>query len=418
MRRFLNPRRAILLLALALPACTDEVPTLADGDLFPGGRPITRDVTVPAEAFLEPLGQFTGYTGPQNAPFLLVSNQFGGALEAHSLARFTDFPGSVSVPVGGEARTDSVFTLGEGRLLAPLDTAASRLGGSTVLRLWTLAQPWDFGSVSWELAVDTAGVRIPWTEPGGTPGDLLAEVVLAPGSLPDTVSFALDSLAVRRIAGEEFPGVVITVDGAPGRVQLGSLTLRAAARPSLRPDTTVTVNVPGGPQTFVFTPEPPPATPASEWQAGGIRSARTLFRIRLPETVPGADGTPVSFGEVALNEVALQLDPLPVPNGFAPLGADTLVLRRVFEVELGARAPLGEVVGIVSIPAGAFGPGERPTVSADLTGLVGGEASADSAAVTLALLGRGGVQGFGLARFGSRPRLRIVYTLPTTAPSP
>ncbi|MDQ3520796.1 MAG: hypothetical protein M3434_00450, partial [Gemmatimonadota bacterium] len=64
---------------------------------------MTVELGLAATSF-EVLGRFTGYTGPQDAAFLLVANRFDGALDAATLARFRGFPGFVNVTVGGTAQ--------------------------------------------------------------------------------------------------------------------------------------------------------------------------------------------------------------------------------------------------------------------------------------------------------------------------
>ncbi len=112
MRRRFNRGRALALalVPLALAGCTDDIPTVTGGEFFPGGtRPATFEVTVPAERFFRPLGDFTGYTGARDAQgFLLVANRFAGTLEANTLAQIATFPATVTYTQGGTSRTDSL----------------------------------------------------------------------------------------------------------------------------------------------------------------------------------------------------------------------------------------------------------------------------------------------------------------------
>lgn len=426
-------RRLVLALLAALPlgACSDELPTVAGEEFFPGGaRPATFQVIVPAERFARLVGEFSGFTGPEDAGFLLVANRFDGALEAHTLARLANFPRSVSFQREGTTRTDTVFTFVQGQVLAPVDTLASEAEGPVTLRLWEVGQEWDFGSVSWQLAVDTAGVRVPWSNAGGTRGALLSEVTIPSARAADTLRFPLDSATVQRVSREDFPGFLVTAEGSPARIQLRRLALRAEVRPQSAADTIISVDVGarGDGQTFIFTPDVPSS--ADAWEAGGIRSARTLFRVDLGVQVPGcAAGCPdVPLTGVTINEVSLLFDPVPVPQGFRPLEPVGLLVRRVAEPELGPRAPLGEVVndvvglgptpGSTLFGGGSFAPGD-PVLAVPVTQFATELIEGDSTTATLVLLGDPQVGSFGPAWFAGSPRLRIVYTVPvrpTTQP--
>jgi hypothetical protein len=425
MRRRFNRGRTLALAFVALPlaGCTDEIPTATGGDLFPGGtRPATFEVTVPAEEFFRPLGDFTGYSGAREAGFLLVANRFGGALEANTLAQLAPFPTTVSYTQGGTSRTDSVYTFLRGSVLVPVDTSASEAGGAVRLQVWEVGQAWDPGSATWTLAVDTAGARVPWRTAGGTRGVLLGQIdIPAVRALRDTVRVPLDTVALRRMARPDFRGLLVTAAGAPSRVQLGrSLLVSADVRPaSASPDTTLSIRVAAANQTFLFTPEPPTSPGALE--AGGIASARTLFRVNLGLRVPDCrGGTCVQrpLREVTLNEVSLLFRPVAVPQGFRPLGTTQLQLRRVAEPELGRRAPLGQVVNDVVFVPGAGNVLLGTTFNAadsvyvvPVTQLATQLAASDTTTAALTLLGEPPAGSFGVAWFAPNPRLRIVYTL-------
>lgn len=429
-RRLNSGRKTILALAalLAGAGCTDDLPTVGGEELFPSGtRPSTFEVTVPAERFLTTLGDFSGYTDARDAGFLLVANRFDGALEAHTLARLAPVPQTVTYTRGGQQRTDTIAALVGGALVAPLDTAASMADGVVRVRVWEVGEAWDPGSVSWELAVDTAGERVPWTTPGGTRGALLGEVELAAAAFrrDSTLRVPVDSTALKRIATEDFRGLLITAEGAGARLQLRNVRLDAEVRPRGATDTLVALSVGAGAQTFVYTPDQPSSPTA--WEAGGVRSARTLFRVDLGLRVPvcpQADCPQVPLRDVTLNEVALLLDPVPVPAGFRPLGPVPILLRRVVEPELGRQAPLGEVandvlalnpaLGRAIFAGGVFDPAE-PLYVVPITEFARRLAASDTTTANLALLGEGGgaaVATFGTAWFAPAPRLRIVYTVP------
>ncbi len=404
--------------ASALAAgCGERLPTGAGDDLFPpGGRAVTVELEFAATSF-EILGRFTGYTGPQDAAFLLVANRFDGALDAATLARFRGFPGFVNVTVGGTAQVDSVFTYLGGQVIVPIDTTATEFNGPVTLELLALAQSPGPDEVFGRTGVNTAGAR------------LLSSVRIAPGDPAawDTVIFNVDSLAVRQFAREDFPGLLVRATESPSRLQLGRLSLVTSVRPSQRADTTIAQTVTGGPQTFIVNSEPP--FPENALVAGGVRSARTLFRVTLPERVPMGPGDPrtVRIDSVTINEAALLLEPLPVGGGWRPLGPVPLHLLRVAEPELGARAPLGDIVQdpVAFDQSGPlyasilYTPGNAEPVVVRVTQHIRSVAARDTTArareglaTTLALLGQPEAGTFGRAHFRSPPRLRLVYTVP------
>ena len=437
MRRRFSFGRALaaaVLLSLPAVACTDDPPTASGEDLFPGGAlPSTFQVVLPAESFVQGLGTFSGYTGPENVSYLVVANRVDGELESHALSRLGALPATVTYTRNNTQRTDSIASFPSGSLIARVDTAASTSTGFLQLEVWEVGQEWDPGSVSWQLAVDTAGVAVPWTVPGGTPGVLLSRVGIQEGVRPagDSIVIPLDSLDMARISGEDFPGLLVTAVGGTGRVQIGSLVLRPQARPrGANADTVVTAtDVSTSPRTFVFTPDQPRS--ADTWEAAGIRSARTLLRVDIPATVPVCRQgvcTDRSLRDVTLNEVSLLLRPVPVPDGFRPLAPVPLGLRRVAEPELGRRAPLGElineVIGIdpatrqVLYGGSVFMPGDS-VVAIPITSYVARQVAGDTTSTALALLSDPGplvgnptAISFGAAWFSAAPRLRIVYTVP------
>src|SRR3712207_35252 len=118
--------RSRALLALfplaALAACTDEPPTLSGDPFFPGGsRPVTLEAVFPASEFLELLGVHTNFGGPGDWGYLLVANQFGGALSAHTLFGAT-FPTEITYSQDGVTRTDAAYRAVGGQLVLSVDT--------------------------------------------------------------------------------------------------------------------------------------------------------------------------------------------------------------------------------------------------------------------------------------------------------
>lgn len=409
-------------LALAAGACADETPTLSGEDQFPPGSiPVTREVIIPASEFIRSLGSFSGYTRAADAPYVVLANQYEGALSAHALTRFTGFPATVSYVRNGATRQDSLFTYTDSRLVLGVDSAAVA-GAPFTVQVWEAVERWDPFSASWTMAVDTAGDRTPWTEAGGTRGALIAQQTLTDASA-DSLVITLPGAAVERLADSTSNGIVLTIAETGKRVELADMLLRAAVRPdSASPDTTILVTVrPGAFRTTVYTPEQPDAPPGT-FAVGGIRSARTLLELDLEQTVPGcAEGetcAEVPLSEVQLNQVAILLRPATVPSGFGALNGVPLALRQVAEPELGRVAPLGQT----SLDRDAtFAPGDTVVVL-PITALTATLAANDSIPRTFALVSElpqiDAPPTFGAAFFDPAPRLRIIYTLRARRPLP
>lgn len=400
---------------LALGACSDEIPTVVDGSFPPGQGVSTLEAVIGADALVSDVSTFGGYTGPRDATFALVANGFGGVLEAHSLLRFSGAP-----------ETDSVAAFGGATLTLRVDTARS-LAAGTDLQLWVLEQEWSETAVSWERATDTTL----WRENGGTRGALLGSVSAV--AVGDSVVFTLGADAARRVAqNAASPGLLVTAAGEPGRVRINGAALSLTARLQSAPDSTVTRLL--TPQTFAFVATPDQPAPATALAAGGVGSARTLFRLRLPERLPSCDplgpqdarcGT-VPLGDVTINSASLLLVPVAVPDGYRPLGPVPLTLRTVLDPELGRNAPLGPIAldqlrtasGAVFYTGANLRAGDS-VAAIPVTQLVRNLAANDSVdSVNLALLGANPnqplepVATFGPAWFAPSPRLRIVYTVP------
>jgi hypothetical protein len=152
-------------------------------------------------------------------------------------------------------------------------------------------------------------------------------------------------------------------------------------------------------------------------RVGGITSDRSYLRLALPEILPTCPDLPVGScpgiapAAVTLNRVELILDPLPVTQGFRPLGSFNLSVRRVLEPELGERAILGPLISRDSLPIGGFTSAGGAAVVLNVTAAVANAIATGSPDVNLMLLVEPEVSGFGYAWFAQNPRLRFVYTM-------
>jgi hypothetical protein len=429
-------RRTILLgtLGAALvplfAGCTDRSPTLGIDGFPPGTAPVTVEVVLPASAFLEELGRFSGYSGVRGSGILMVAREYGGALDAHTLARFTNFPRTVTYRRGDQSHTDSAFHYGAGQLVVRIDTLSTAEVPGT-LEVWELVQAYDPVTVNWELAVDSAGAQTAWQQPGGTRGVRIAEGIYTPeAGVVDSLVLDIDAATMQRLADAELEGVVVR-SATPGtRMRVTSMALRGVVHPdTAQPDTAIAVTIDVLP-SMIYTPEPP--EPSAEWHAGGVRSARTQFRLRrdveVPGCPPGQTCAPVPLSEVRLHVVQLRLKPVPTPLGFEPLRRMPLTIRLLREPELGRFAPLGSVV--LDVPAGSlvgplpipYAPGDT-AVNLPITSLYASLLRDEALPDAFALLAEPAPQSagpatFGVAWFRPEPELHVVYTLPAASTQP
>jgi hypothetical protein len=329
-----------------------------------------------------------------------------------------------------------------------VDSALSTAGPVT-LQVFRAAQNWHAPSATWELAADTNGVRTPWTTPGGTKGELLSSNVYRVTAVGDSVVIPLDSADINALRDTTGFGFILSAAETGARVTISQVPiLRAGLRPASPVRDTIvetTLQINAQPNVFVFTPEPP--QPAGMLAAGGIRSARTLFDLTIPDSVTGCNAAGqacarVALRDVRLNRVSLLLRRTPISAAFAPLDSTLISVFSVTEPELGRFAPLGALVldpnprvtaasnGFAVAQSGAvFAPGDT-VVELNFTGFAGAAARGDTVPRSFALLGGPAVgvaasrpfgqiyDSFGLAAFAPEPRLRIVYTLPVRSELP
>lgn len=409
-------------LALSAAACSDEAPTLSGDDQFPPGSvPVTREVILPASEFFRVLGTARGYTEASNLSGVVVANRFGGSLDANALARFTGFPTTVTYQREGLQVTDTAFRYQGSRMVLRVDTAASSRSGPVTLRVYQAAQAFDVGSATWTTAVDTGAVRTPWTQAGGTRGELLGEGTFSEG---DSLSITINAAAVRALADTASRGIIITTTTAGARVELFEIVLRANIKPdAASPDTTIVQNIgTTTTRTTIYTPEQPEPGPGV-FAVGGVLSARTLVELnadrRVPACAVGETCGTVPLDSVLLNQVAVLLRPVQPPGGFGPIKVFPLSLRLVEEPALGGAAPLGTRVLDVNLALSnqvyPYARGDT-LVELPVTNLARNLALTDTLPRTYALLSELQTTTvpptFGVAFFEAEPRLRIIYTLP------
>lgn len=426
----MHRRFAALTLAATIPlaACGDEDP-VGLGGLLPGAAVRTVEVILEAPQFLEWDSVRPGLSRPAGAGYLVVAEDFGGAVDAHALVRFASLPRSVTYDSAGATDTLPSFTGGE--VVVRVDTVRTLASVPVRLALFSIGEAWDPRSATWALRVDSGGVELPWIAPGGTPGALVDTLTYAPGD--SLLSFAVDSqtVALWGDTANAARGAVIVAETPGARIRLDAvrLRLRLQVRPSVKPDTIVTDSVGLVGSTFVYDP---PAVSDGPLLIGGIQGWRSFvrFRQRLDTlTFACPDGPPdcrLRLDQATLNYAALQLRPVDPPPGY--LIGDTLLAEARSAVEAPGvpliRTPLASRVGAAAISPTLFNGGGVFEMS--LTALTGAflreERDGDiQPARTLALVDfrEGdpfGNSGFGIGSFGAigsdaAPRLRLILSV-------
>ena len=105
---------------------------------------------------------------------LASARKFEGVTDATALLGWAPSPrASRCADAGGTIRTDTLPKYAGGTLVMRIHTFRStktpvRLG------LFQTAQGWDAKSATWIMRIDTGGVHLPWTTPGGRAARLSA----------------------------------------------------------------------------------------------------------------------------------------------------------------------------------------------------------------------------------------------------
>lgn len=420
MRRRHDLRLLGALLAVAVATgCSDEIPTLSEaGELAPGSLPATLQHEVRADEILKSALVLTSGTGEDDAPYLLVANQFDGVLNSRVLAQFAAFKDTIQLV----EFVDSQFSYLNSQVVAVVPDSLQASSAVLDFQLWTVTQPWDSTAASWIHADADPGELVPWTTPGGTRGRLIGPARWERAAATDSLVWDVPGEIVSELASGTLPGLIVTLQEPGTRAQISTLSIRASIEPSIQRDTVVTRVIGPGPQQFIYTPEP--LQPSDVLRVGGLTSDRTVLLLNLENLLPTCR-EPIPAGcptvrpqDVTLNRVELLLDPVLVGGGFRPIAPLEFVVRRVFELELGERATLGTIVAVdtVTVAQGA-GAGEEP-VSVLLTGVVETALREGATELGLALLVEPDASVFSYGWFARNPRLRFIYTLPQTPELP
>ncbi len=331
------------------------------------------------------------------------------------------------------------------RLVVDIDTtrdnALAAVG--TTIQLLAIEQGWDPNSALWPFAVDSPGVRVPWTGGlGGTLGQVLDEVTLT--SLIDTTTLeAVDSivfdlteytdslLANWDDTSQVNTGLAMMIADS-GSLFLQAPRLQYSVVPELNPDTVLEVRCPSltsivrclPATTYIFdnSAQPPPV---GVLQMGGVDGWRSFVQLFLPDSVVLGDAAEhYSLRGATINKAQYVITSLAAPA--QPFGAEIGFDATAYELAdnytvLGAKTPVGPRVEGSSfrIEPDSLEAGDPVTI--DLTRQVQAWADIplDSIVAPITFMFRAFPEGstFGYWHFGavdgdsaSRPVFRIVFT--------
>ena len=352
MKRYLLA--TVIICAGAVSGCKDKNATAPDLG-FLQVDPRTVEVLIPYEDFVNEVEVFGGYGSAADLGYGVIAVDFGG-LGARTLVHLADFPTTTDVPGSG---TDSDLSFIGARVLLVFDTMSGSVLFPVDVELFDVREEWHAPTVTWEVAVDTAGDRRFWTQPGGGPSALLggatfdahiAQQVDDEADLVDTVSITIDSAAVAAL-GDPAGGTtgLLLAAGEPGVIlNLLGMQFFLTTVPSTRPDTVLELPVVS--EDLVFIVDPVPTTPAGWLRVGGAPSWRSVITMSIPRTVDGTVevcgtvGCQVDLTEVDVNLAELVLTTRQTESAFQPQVTMGLDVRRVLNTELLPKSPLGETL--------------------------------------------------------------------------
>ena len=336
----------VIICAGAVSGCKDKNTTAPDLG-FIQVNPRTVEVLIPYEDLVDEVQVFGGYGSAADLGYGVVALDFGG-LNARTLVHLEDFPTTAEVP--------GSLSFKGGRVLLVFDTVAGSLLTPVNVELFDAREEWHAPTVTWEVAVDTAGDRRFWTQPGGGPSTLLggatfdaysARSVDDGAALLDTVSIAVDSAAVAALGDPASGTTGLLLAAAEPAVFLNLLDMRLLLTtvPGTRPDTVLELTVEKDDLTFMV--DPVPGMPGGWLRVGGAPSWRTVITMSMPRMVDGTAevcgtaGCQVDLTEVNVNLAELVLTTRQTELAFQPQDTTRMDLRRVLNPELLPKSPLG-----------------------------------------------------------------------------
>ena len=434
MKRYLLA--AVMLCAGAFSGCKERITTAPDLG-FLRVDPRTVEVLIPYEDFVDDVQVLGGYGSVVDLGYGAVALDFDG-LTARTLAHMRALPTTAQVTgTDGITRTDTDLTFVGGRVLLVFDTVSGTVGLPTDIELFSVREDWHAPTVTWDVAVDTAGDRRAWTQPGGGPStsigngtfdvfigrqeDDLADPV-------DTVSIVIDSAAVATLGDltNGTTGLLLSAADPGVFINLLSMQLRLKTVPSTRPDTILDLVVLM--QDLSFMIDPVPSAPVGWLRVGGTPSWRSVITMRIPRAVEGtadlcgAASCQIDLKDVDLNLAELVLTTRQTEPAFQPEGITDIDLRPVLNTGLLPKSPLGGrlLPGVSSLQPNLFSVLAGTPVILALTELVrailSGPEPVTGPDASIALLSVVEPNMVGFASFEGAggvgaPALRLVFTI-------
>ncbi|UCC84790.1 MAG: hypothetical protein JSW46_07675 [Gemmatimonadota bacterium] len=332
----------------------------------------------------------------------------------------------------------AVETYDSARVVMEVDSAQTFLpaAGMMILQLVEVQQEWDV-SATWEFAVDTLGVAVPWS---GGPGGSLGPTILAEDTLelivtdtttemPDSLVFwlgeASDSLLKLWVDSLEVNTGLAVVVADSGHTRLTGARLNYNMIPVDRPDTAVVASSASTAGTFIYDPT---GTENIEGilRVGGIEGWRTYTQFVIPDSVPvlgSTDtyplrGSTINKAELLLVSVDQRSPPFQAEDPFQTL---TYELADDFLV-FGPKTPVGNRVGAGDVLVVPDSIAVGDTVRFELTRLLAVWSGVSQDSVPLlrfVVRPASAAATFGFWEFGAidgdpgfTPSLRIVFTPP------
>ena len=426
-----------MLCAGAFSGCKERITTAPDLG-FLRVDPRTVEVLIPYEDFVEDVQVLGGYGSVVDLGYGAVALDFDG-LNARTLAHMRALPTTAWVTgTDGVARTDTDLTFVGGRVLLVFDTVSGTVGLPTDIELFSVGEDWHAPTVTWDVAVDTAGDRRAWTQPGGGPSTSLGNGTFdvfigrqedALADPVDSVSIAIDSAAVATLGNltNGTTGLLLAAADPGVFINLLSMQLFLTTVPSTRPDTILNLVVLM--QDLSFMIDPVPSAPVGWLRVGGTPSWRSIITMTIPREVEGtadlcgAESCRIDLKEVDLNLAELVLTTRQTESAFQPEAITEIDLRHVLNTELLPKSPLGGtlVPTVSSLPPNLFSVLAGTPVLLALTPLVRGILSdarepvmGPDASIALFSVVEPNMVGFasfeGAGGVGA-PALRLVFTI-------
>ncbi len=346
----------MMVCAGAASGCSEKISTAPDLG-FRRINPRTVEVVIPFEDFVDEVKVFGGYGSTADLRYGVIAVDPGG-LNASTLAHLQDFPADARVPgTDGVTRTDTNLSFVGGFVVIQFDTVSGTVLVPAAVVVSDVKEDWHVSTVTWDVAVDTAGERRPWTQPGGGPTTVLGQgtydafigrLLDDDAGLVDTMSIAIDSATVAALGdpASGIKGLLVSAVDPGTRLNVLNVSLSLTTVPSTRPDTIL--DLPVLMEDLVLMVDPVPTAPVGWLRAGGAPSWRTVITISMPKSVAGtpelcgAPGCQVDLTDVDLNLAELVLTTRRPEPGFQPERTATIDLRRVLNPELLPKSPLGE----------------------------------------------------------------------------